>query len=101
MKNTIPHKELIKTHPEYRYNLITDFDVDIWIGSSWFLKRNFKNVNPPKWFNAALPYNHPVKFDWDEGEFIDGDEKHEDLFQLSFFKNQTFPVNYLSAILNQ
>jgi hypothetical protein len=96
----MPHKELIKLYPEFRYNLVTDFDVDVWVWKEWFLKRNFKNVNPPKWFSEMAPYNHIVKYDWDEAEFIDGEEKHEDLFQLSFFKNKILAQKLLLAIIS-
>ena len=96
-----PHEELIKTHPEYRYNLITDFDVDNWVYCEWFLKRNFKNINQPKWFNEMAPYNHVVKFDWDEKLFIDGEETNKDLFQLSYFKNKSLLVKMFLDIIKQ
>lgn len=94
-------RDIIKTHPEYRHNLITEFDIDSWIGNSWGFKRCFRDSNPPKWFDLLAPYNHIVMYDWDEEIFIDGEEKNEDLFQLSWFRNQSLPVKYLFSILSK
>ena len=83
----------------YRFDLVSEFDLSAWTENSWGLKRCFPEVNIPAWFKKGCSFDKIVKYDWYERKFIDGDESHEDVFQLSCFKNYSNVSRFLACFM--
>ena len=83
----------------YRFDLIEEFDLDVWLENEWNLKRSY-NLKIPAWFATVREINHPVLFDYYDRVFIDGEERNEDIFQLSYFRKFDPLRMYFNQCLN-
>ena len=84
----------------YRFDLINEFDLNAFVRHEWGLKKCFPTVNIPNWFKQINSVDHIVMYDWFECVFIDGEEKHADIFQLEYFRNITPLSIYFNSCSN-